>query len=151
MSAHRLLVITYHFGSNGAVGGLRWTGITKYLVRLGWEVKVITAAPPEHASVESSPALLDDPRCLPPAPPAPGPTVARVIPGRIVEHARAGAPGFAGQGAQRGRSVAGLSGREPRLGIPGRPARALSDPAVPAARRRQQRSAALRPPRGGGR
>src|SRR6266480_5594874 len=67
MSAHRLLVITYHFGSNGAVGGLRWTGITKYLVRLGWEVRVITAASPEHASVESCPrfwTILDACRLL---------------------------------------------------------------------------------------
>src|SRR5437764_583689 len=71
MSAHRLLVITYHFGSNGAVGGLRWTGITKYLVRLGWEVRVITAAPPPpspgHASVESCPrfwTILDACRLL---------------------------------------------------------------------------------------
>src|SRR5256884_5780381 len=67
MSAPRLLVITYHFGSNGAVGGLRWTGITKYLVRLGWEVRVITAAPPEHASVESCPrfwTILDTCRLL---------------------------------------------------------------------------------------
>src|SRR5437868_9487298 len=67
MSAHRLLVITYHFGSNGAVGGLRWTGITKYLVRLGWEVRVFTAAPPEHASVESCPrfwTILDACRLL---------------------------------------------------------------------------------------
>src|SRR2546423_5866509 len=67
MSAPRLLVINYHFGSNGAVGGLRWTGITKYLVRLGWEVRVITAAPPEHASVESCPrfwTILDTCRLL---------------------------------------------------------------------------------------
>src|SRR5256885_1319068 len=67
MSAHRLLVITYHFGSNGAVGGLRWTGITKYLVRLGWDVRVVTAAPPEHASVESCPrfwTILDACRLL---------------------------------------------------------------------------------------
>ena len=42
----RLLVITYHFGPDGSVGGLRWAGITKYLARLGWEVSVITAAPP---------------------------------------------------------------------------------------------------------
>src|SRR2546430_17728372 len=67
MSAYRLLVITYHFGPNGAVGGLRWRGITKYLVRLGWEVRVITAAPPEHASVESCPrfwTILDACRLL---------------------------------------------------------------------------------------
>src|SRR2546422_8233846 len=36
----------YHFGPDGSVGGLRWAGITKYLARLGWEVSVITAAPP---------------------------------------------------------------------------------------------------------
>jgi glycosyltransferase involved in cell wall biosynthesis len=43
--ARRLLVITYHFGPDGPVGGLRWFGITKYLARLGWKVSVITAAP----------------------------------------------------------------------------------------------------------
>ncbi len=42
----RLLVITYDFGPDGYIGGLRWAGITKYLVRLGWEVCVLTAAPP---------------------------------------------------------------------------------------------------------
>jgi glycosyltransferase involved in cell wall biosynthesis len=44
--ARRLLVITYYFDPNGAVGGLRWLGITKYLARLGWKVAVVTAAPP---------------------------------------------------------------------------------------------------------
>jgi glycosyltransferase involved in cell wall biosynthesis len=42
----RLLVISYYFGPDGSVGGLRWAGITKYLERLGWEASVITAAPP---------------------------------------------------------------------------------------------------------
>ncbi|HEV8380325.1 MAG TPA: glycosyltransferase [Gemmatimonadales bacterium] len=42
--ARRLLVITYHFGPDGPVGGHRWWGITKYLARLGWKVSVITAA-----------------------------------------------------------------------------------------------------------
>src|SRR5438094_820257 len=42
----RLLVITYDFGPDGPVGGLRWAGITKYLARLGWDVCVLTAAPP---------------------------------------------------------------------------------------------------------
>jgi glycosyltransferase involved in cell wall biosynthesis len=42
--ARRLLVITYHFGPDGPVGGLRWFGITKYLARLGWKASVITAA-----------------------------------------------------------------------------------------------------------
>ncbi|HEX4684861.1 MAG TPA: glycosyltransferase [Gemmatimonadaceae bacterium] len=42
----RLLVITYHFPPDGAVGGLRWSGLSKYLARLGWEVHVVTAAEP---------------------------------------------------------------------------------------------------------
>src|SRR5439155_1126048 len=42
----RLLVIPYDFGPDGPVGGLRWAGITKYLARLGWDVCVLTAAPP---------------------------------------------------------------------------------------------------------
>lgn len=41
---HRLLVITYHFPPDGAIGGQRWAGLSKYLARLGWEVHVITAA-----------------------------------------------------------------------------------------------------------
>jgi glycosyltransferase involved in cell wall biosynthesis len=40
----RLLVITYHFPPDGAIGGQRWDGLSKYLARLGWEVHVITAA-----------------------------------------------------------------------------------------------------------
>jgi hypothetical protein len=40
----RLLVITYHFPPDGAIGGQRWAGLSKYLARLGWEVHVITAA-----------------------------------------------------------------------------------------------------------
>lgn len=41
---HRLLVITYHFPPDGAIGGQRWAGLSKYLARLGWEVHVITAS-----------------------------------------------------------------------------------------------------------
>lgn len=44
MNSGRLLVITYHFGPEGAVGGLRWAGITKYLARMGWQVAVLTGA-----------------------------------------------------------------------------------------------------------
>ena len=58
----RLLVITYHFGTDGSVGGLRWAGLTKYLIRQGWQVRVVTAAPsprrtpgPDLAVVESCP------------------------------------------------------------------------------------------------
>ena len=42
--ARRLLVITYHFPPDGAIGGQRWAGLSKYLARLGWEVHVVTAA-----------------------------------------------------------------------------------------------------------
>lgn len=41
----RLLVITYHFPPDGAIGGQRWAGLSKYLARLDWEVHVITASP----------------------------------------------------------------------------------------------------------
>jgi glycosyltransferase involved in cell wall biosynthesis len=44
--ARRLLVVSYHFPADGAVGGLRWAGLAKYLARLGWRVAVLTAAPP---------------------------------------------------------------------------------------------------------
>ncbi|HEY0528787.1 MAG TPA: glycosyltransferase, partial [Gemmatimonadaceae bacterium] len=42
--ARRLLVISYHFPPDGAIGGQRWAGLSKYLARLGWEVHVVTAA-----------------------------------------------------------------------------------------------------------
>jgi glycosyltransferase involved in cell wall biosynthesis len=41
----RLLVITYHFPPDGAIGGQRWARLSKYLARLGWEVHVVTASP----------------------------------------------------------------------------------------------------------
>lgn len=41
-AVRRLLVITYHFPPDGSIGGQRWAGLSKYLVRLGWEVHVIT-------------------------------------------------------------------------------------------------------------
>ncbi|MES2178637.1 MAG: glycosyltransferase [Gemmatimonadota bacterium] len=42
----RLLILSYHFPPDGAVGGYRWAGISKYLARSGWVVDVVTAAPP---------------------------------------------------------------------------------------------------------
>lgn len=42
----RLLVISYHFPPDGAIGGQRWAGLAKYLARIGWEVHVITASAP---------------------------------------------------------------------------------------------------------
>jgi len=40
----RLLVVSYHYPPDGAVGGLRWAGLSKYLVRQGWEVHVLTGS-----------------------------------------------------------------------------------------------------------
>ena len=40
----RLLVISFHFPPDGSVGGLRWSGLSKYLARAGWEVHVVTAS-----------------------------------------------------------------------------------------------------------
>jgi glycosyltransferase involved in cell wall biosynthesis len=51
----RLLVITYHFPPDGAVGGLRWHGLSKYLARQGWEVHVVTAA--AQSGQEASPGV----------------------------------------------------------------------------------------------
>ena len=44
-SVRRLLVITYHFPPDGAIGGQRWAGLSKYLARSDWEVHVVTASP----------------------------------------------------------------------------------------------------------
>ncbi len=41
----RLVVLSYHFPPDGTVGGLRWSGFTKYLSAMGWTCWVITAAP----------------------------------------------------------------------------------------------------------
>ncbi len=44
----RLLVITYHFPPDGAIGGQRWAGLSKHLARLGWEVHIVTASDAGH-------------------------------------------------------------------------------------------------------
>jgi glycosyltransferase involved in cell wall biosynthesis len=64
----RLLVITYHFPPDGAIGGQRWAALSKYLARLGWEVHVITASaaspqqviPGVHQHVRRRRRTLDD-------------------------------------------------------------------------------------------
>lgn len=43
-SGRRLLVISYHFPPDGAVGGLRWAGLTRNLAELGWSSWVVTAS-----------------------------------------------------------------------------------------------------------
>lgn len=50
-NVRRLLVISYHFPPDGAIGGQRWAGLAKYLARLGWEVHVVTASTPDGQPV----------------------------------------------------------------------------------------------------
>ncbi len=53
----RLLVLSFHSPPSAAVGGLRWWGLSKYLVRRGWRVGVVTegtvgpGGPPEEFDV----------------------------------------------------------------------------------------------------
>ena len=65
----RLLVISYHYPSNGEVGGLRWSGLAKYLGDHGWDTWYLTAAPPPLPNPDASNA-------------APSVTVVSVKPGR---------------------------------------------------------------------
>lgn len=55
IQTRRLLVISYHFPPDGAVGGLRWSGLTKHLARLGWEVDVVTAS--KNADANPAPGV----------------------------------------------------------------------------------------------
>ncbi|HWH03990.1 MAG TPA: glycosyltransferase [Gemmatimonadales bacterium] len=40
----KLVVVSYHFPPDPAIGGLRWSGLTKYLAPLGWRSWVVTTA-----------------------------------------------------------------------------------------------------------
>jgi hypothetical protein len=41
----RLLVLSFHAPPESAVGGLRWSGLSRHLAARGWQVRVITASP----------------------------------------------------------------------------------------------------------
>ena len=45
-ASRRLLVVSFHFPPDPAIGGLRWAGLTRYLASDGWSSWVVTAAPP---------------------------------------------------------------------------------------------------------
>ncbi len=62
MNARRLLVVTYYFGPDGPVGGLRWLGITKYLARLGWKISVVTGVPRIGNGARNGPDVESFPR-----------------------------------------------------------------------------------------
>jgi glycosyltransferase involved in cell wall biosynthesis len=58
----RLLVISFHHPPDGAIGGLRWAGLTKYLAPLGWKSWIITAAPLAGTPQNGSPVVVSCPR-----------------------------------------------------------------------------------------
>ncbi|TVP44909.1 MAG: hypothetical protein EA350_10595 [Gemmatimonadales bacterium] len=50
--SRRILLVSYHFGEDGATGGFRWSGLVELLGRKGWEFDVIcapTGGPPPDA------------------------------------------------------------------------------------------------------
>lgn len=53
-SPRRILVISYFFPPDGAVGGLRWGAITKYLARAEWGVEVLAAGTGEARPADST-------------------------------------------------------------------------------------------------
>src|SRR3989442_1479803 len=57
-----LLVINYHYPPSGSAGGLRWAGLSKYLVRLGWEVHYLTGSLGIPATVKDGVQIHDCPR-----------------------------------------------------------------------------------------
>ena len=61
MPQKRILLLSYHFGADGAVGGFRWRAMAEHLVQLGWRTDVI-AAPSETLVVGSEryPTALGD-------------------------------------------------------------------------------------------
>jgi glycosyltransferase involved in cell wall biosynthesis len=58
----RLLVISYHHPPDGAIGGMRWAGLTKHLGRLGWRSWILAAAPRPAAGPEGGVTVVSCPR-----------------------------------------------------------------------------------------
>jgi glycosyltransferase involved in cell wall biosynthesis len=53
----RLVVLSYHFPPDPAIGGLRWSGLTKYLFPLGWRSWVVTAGAPSAPAADGTPGV----------------------------------------------------------------------------------------------
>jgi glycosyltransferase involved in cell wall biosynthesis/peptidoglycan/xylan/chitin deacetylase (PgdA/CDA1 family) len=58
----RLVVISYHHPPDGAIGGMRWAGLTKYLRPLGWKSWIVTAAPVTAPAGRSDAVVVSCPR-----------------------------------------------------------------------------------------
>lgn len=61
-SSGRAVVVSYHYPTDGAVGGLRWAGLCKYLARIGWSSRIIVAAPPPTSGESPSVVIESHPR-----------------------------------------------------------------------------------------
>ena len=61
-SERRLVVISYHHPPDGAIGGMRWAGLTKYLRPLGWKSWIVTAAPATAAAASAGTVVVSCPR-----------------------------------------------------------------------------------------
>jgi len=48
----KILIISYHFPPNTAVGGLRIQGLAKYLREFGWEAIILTTALPDNSNTQ---------------------------------------------------------------------------------------------------
>ena len=44
-ASRRLVVVSFHFPPDPAIGGLRWAGLTRYLASDGWSSWIVTVAP----------------------------------------------------------------------------------------------------------
>jgi glycosyltransferase involved in cell wall biosynthesis len=57
----RLVVVTYHYPPDPAIGGMRWFGLTKYLAALGWRSWVVTSTEPEADQIPAGVTVLSCP------------------------------------------------------------------------------------------
>ncbi|CAN5666531.1 hypothetical protein BH23GEM11_BH23GEM11_16910 [soil metagenome] len=86
VSGNRILLVSYHFGRDGATGGFRWSALVDLLLQEGWEFDVIcsTGPPPAVAGPISDGA---DPHTAAGGPlevfPVTGASVAGAVLGRI--------------------------------------------------------------------
>jgi glycosyltransferase involved in cell wall biosynthesis len=106
----RLLVISYHYPPDGAVGGLRWAGYAKYLARLGWEVHLLTGSPRAAAGLHDGVHVHVCPR-FPTANDAYN-RLARAVRRRLL---RAAAPAAAAPAPAAARATGGEVGPSPSL------------------------------------
>src|SRR5712692_3457725 len=58
----RLVVMSYHHPPDGAIGGMRWAALTKYLGPLGWKSWIVTAAPPAADADDNGATVSSCPR-----------------------------------------------------------------------------------------